>query len=59
VAKPDDMLLVICRSGGRSAMAINALAKAGFKNVYNIIEGMEGCDEGVCCEAIRTSRDRS
>ena len=42
VAKPDDTLLVMCRSGGRSAMAVNALAKAGFKNVYNITDGMEG-----------------
>jgi len=42
VAKPDDTLLVMCRSGGRSAMAVNALAKAGFKHVYNIIDGMEG-----------------
>lgn len=39
---PDDTLLVMCRSGGRGAMAVNALAKAGFKNVYNIIDGMEG-----------------
>jgi rhodanese-related sulfurtransferase len=42
VAKPDDTLMVMCRSGGRSAMAVNALAKAGFKHVYNIIDGMEG-----------------
>jgi rhodanese-related sulfurtransferase len=42
VAKPDDTLLVMCRSGGRSAMAVNLLAKAGFKNVYNITDGMEG-----------------
>ena len=32
----------MCRSGGRSAMAVNTLAKAGFTNVYNIIDGMEG-----------------
>ncbi len=32
----------MCRSGGRSAMAVNLLAKAGFTNVYNIIDGMEG-----------------
>ena len=38
----EDTLLVICRSGGRSAMAVNILAKADFKNVFNIIEGMEG-----------------
>ncbi len=37
-----DTLLVTCRSGGRSAQAVNALAKAGFVNVYNIIDGMEG-----------------
>lgn len=42
VAKPDDTLMVMCRSGGRSAMAVNLLAKAGFKNVHNIIDGMEG-----------------
>ena len=42
VAKPDDMLLVTCRSGGRGAVAVNMLAKAGFKNVYNITDGMEG-----------------
>jgi rhodanese-related sulfurtransferase len=39
---PNDTLLVMCRSGGRSAKAVNALAKAGFVNVYNIIDGMEG-----------------
>lgn len=42
VAKPEDTIMVMCRSGGRSAMAVNALAKAGFKTVYNIIDGMEG-----------------
>ena len=42
VAGPDDTLLVMCRSGGRSAIAVNLLAKGGFKNVYNITDGMEG-----------------
>jgi rhodanese-related sulfurtransferase len=42
VAKLDDTLLVTCRSGGRSAIAVNFLAKAGFKNVHNIIDGVEG-----------------
>lgn len=42
VAKPDDTLMVMCRSGGRSAMAVDALAKAGFKDVHNIVDGMEG-----------------
>ena len=40
--KVTDTLFVMCRSGGRSAYAINLLAKAGFKNTYNIIDGFEG-----------------
>jgi rhodanese-related sulfurtransferase len=39
---PTDTLLVMCRSGDRSALSVNALVKAGFVNVYNIIDGMEG-----------------
>lgn len=39
---PDDTILAMCRSGGRSAIAVNALAKAGFTKVYNIIDGFEG-----------------
>ena len=42
VAKFDDTLLLMCRSGGRSAIAVNFLARAGFKHVYNIVDGMEG-----------------
>jgi rhodanese-related sulfurtransferase len=42
LAKPEDAICVMCRSGGRSAIAVNMLAKAGFKNVYQIIDGMEG-----------------
>ena len=42
VVKPDDTLMVMCRSGGRSAIAVNMLASAGFKNVHNIVDGMEG-----------------
>jgi rhodanese-related sulfurtransferase len=39
---PEDTLLITCRSGGRSAMAVNLLAENGFKHLYNIIDGMEG-----------------
>jgi rhodanese-related sulfurtransferase len=42
VFKPDDTIVAMCRSGGRSAFAINMLAKAGFVKVYNIIDGFEG-----------------
>lgn len=37
-----DTIMVMCRSGSRSAVAVNTLAKAGFKNVFNITDGFEG-----------------
>lgn len=37
-----DTIFVMCRSGSRSAASINLMAKAGFKKVYNIIDGFEG-----------------
>ncbi len=40
--KPEDTLVVTCRSGGRAAFAINQLAAAGYKNVYNLVDGIEG-----------------
>lgn len=33
-------LLLICRSGGRSAKATLALAQRGFKHLYNLAGGM-------------------
>ena len=42
VAKSDNTIFIMCRSGGRSAIGVNMLAKAGFKNVHNIVDGMEG-----------------
>jgi len=39
---PDKTLMLMCRSGGRSAMAVNLLAKAGYDDVWNIVDGMEG-----------------
>ncbi len=42
VAKPDQTLMLMCRSGGRCAIAVNMLAKAGFTRVYQIPDGMEG-----------------
>lgn len=35
-------LLLLCRSGKRSALAAEAAAKAGFANVFNVLEGFEG-----------------
>lgn len=42
VAGKTDTLLLMCRSGDRSAMAVNMLAKAGFTNAYTIVDGFEG-----------------
>ncbi len=40
--RKSDTLLVICRSGGRSAPAADALVRAGFTQVYNVRDGFEG-----------------
>jgi rhodanese-related sulfurtransferase len=37
-----DMVLFLCRSGKRSALAAEAAAKAGFTSVFNVLEGFEG-----------------
>lgn len=37
-----DVLLLLCRSGKRSALAAEAAAKAGFQQVFNVLEGFEG-----------------
>ena len=40
--KTSDTILVICRSGNRSAAAVNAMASAGFKTAYSVTDGFEG-----------------
>lgn len=40
--KKNQTLLLMCRSGNRTAKAANLLAKAGYKKVYNIYDGFEG-----------------
>ena len=42
IAGPTDILLVMCRSGDRSARAVDMLAAAGFTNAYTITDGFEG-----------------
>jgi rhodanese-related sulfurtransferase len=39
---PETVLILICRSGVRSDEAATKLAKAGFENVYQVLEGFEG-----------------
>ncbi|MDM0014664.1 rhodanese-like domain-containing protein [Variovorax sp. J22P168] len=36
------VVLLLCRSGKRSALAAEAAAKAGFRHVFNVLEGFEG-----------------
>src|SRR6187399_2536166 len=38
----DAVVLLLCRSGKRSALAAEAAAKAGFSHVFNVLEGFEG-----------------
>lgn len=38
----DAVVLLLCRSGKRSALAAEAAAKAGFTQVFNVFEGFEG-----------------
>ncbi len=41
VAK-DKKILLLCRSGKRSALAAEAARKAGFTDIHNVLEGFEG-----------------
>jgi len=39
---PEQPLVIICRTGGRSAAGATALTEAGFTEVYNVLDGFEG-----------------
>ncbi len=38
----DQTLLILCRSGNRSAWAVNQLARHGYTRAYNVLDGFEG-----------------
>ena len=38
----DSKIIVMCRSGSRSAKAANLLNNLGYKNVYSVVDGFEG-----------------
>lgn len=40
--KKHAVVLLLCRSGKRSALAAEVAAKAGFISVFNVLEGFEG-----------------
>ncbi len=37
-----DTVILMCRSGSRSAKAVNLLAKSGFKKAITVVDGYEG-----------------
>ncbi len=38
----DSKVVIICRSGERSARAVEMLAKAGFSDAWSVVDGFEG-----------------
>ncbi|HSG10483.1 MAG TPA: rhodanese-like domain-containing protein [Gammaproteobacteria bacterium] len=38
----EDTVILMCRSGKRSASAVNKLADAGYTKVYSVVDGYEG-----------------
>ena len=37
-----DVVILICRSGDRTTLAVNFLAEQGYSKVYSVIDGFEG-----------------
>jgi rhodanese-related sulfurtransferase len=42
LAKKDDPVMFLCRSGARSHSAAEAATRAGWRECYNVLEGFEG-----------------
>jgi rhodanese-related sulfurtransferase len=42
----DDAVVVMCRTGRRSALAASLLAAFGFAHVYSVVDGFEGDEPG-------------
>ena len=42
IKNKEDVVLLICRSGKRSAAAAEVLTKSGFANIFNVETGFEG-----------------
>jgi rhodanese-related sulfurtransferase len=37
-----DLVIVMCQAGGRAARAADTLTRAGYANVYTVVDGFEG-----------------
>ena len=46
LAKINDTIILYCRDSRLSAMAADDIVKAGFKNVINLVGGLEGSSSG-------------
>jgi len=53
----DMPVFVICRSGGRSAVAARRLAEAGYTNEWNLVEGFEGDKDDAGARAVNGWRN--
>ena len=42
IVKSDDSVFIYCGSGARSSQAADEIMKAGYKNVINMLDGIEG-----------------
>ena len=42
LVEPDEAIMFLCRSGGRSHDAAIVATQAGFRECYNVLEGFEG-----------------
>jgi rhodanese-related sulfurtransferase len=49
--RPDEPLLLLCRSGARSHYAAHLLTQSGFARAYNVLEGFEGPHPGAGWQA--------
>lgn len=42
IPNKEQEIIVYCKNGGRGVIAIETLSKLGYKNVYNLKDGIEG-----------------
>jgi hypothetical protein len=59
IAPRDAALLVMCRSGGRSATAVDLLCDAGFTRGFQILDGVEGDRIGEAGASLRVHASRT
>lgn len=56
--KKDDVLIFMCRSGGRSLKAAEQAKQAGFTKTFNLKEGFEGAKDKQGCRQVNGWKNR-